>query len=327
MTDTSDDLDWIRDGLKKPGKTQAGLAAAIGRSPSAVTALLQGSRDLKAREISKIAQYLEVSPPHADTSQSRPDLLPEALQRIHAHLKRIGLSESAACEMAGVEPDALHNLRDGKRAAITVDTLKKIASVLGVTASDLLTGEPGLVRTADEPTPLHYAPERPATISSVTGTSGIPPETVPQIDLTAGLGAGGVTMVVDGASELHGMTFAAEVVSDYWRLPAQLLSRLGARPQHVAAIPCQGDSMSPTIEDGDIAFIDIRHRVPSPPGIYAVADEFGGIIIKRLEVLEQHADGEVKLRISSDNPRHLDRERMLSEVHIVGRYIGKFSFG
>lgn len=58
-----DDLGWIREGLKKPGKTQSGLAKALGRYPSAVTSLLKGERDLKAREIAIVAEYLETEPP------------------------------------------------------------------------------------------------------------------------------------------------------------------------------------------------------------------------------------------------------------------------
>jgi cyanate lyase len=56
-------INWILDGLKKPGKTRSGIAKAIGRSPSAVTALLHGSRELKAREIEIIARYLEIEQP------------------------------------------------------------------------------------------------------------------------------------------------------------------------------------------------------------------------------------------------------------------------
>ncbi|MBV8664780.1 MAG: hypothetical protein JO107_16980, partial [Hyphomicrobiales bacterium] len=37
-------VDWIRDALRETGKTRSGLAKALGRSPSAVTDLLNGSR-------------------------------------------------------------------------------------------------------------------------------------------------------------------------------------------------------------------------------------------------------------------------------------------
>lgn len=68
------ELQWILDGLQKPGKTQTGLAKALGRAPSAVTALLQGKRDLKAREISTIARYLEVEPPAQAPIEPRPSI-------------------------------------------------------------------------------------------------------------------------------------------------------------------------------------------------------------------------------------------------------------
>ncbi|MCZ7659166.1 MAG: XRE family transcriptional regulator [Xanthobacteraceae bacterium] len=54
------DLSEIVDGLKKPGKSKKGLAQALGRQPSAVTALLQGEREIKAREIPLIRAYLEL---------------------------------------------------------------------------------------------------------------------------------------------------------------------------------------------------------------------------------------------------------------------------
>mgnify|MGYP002634165865 CR=1 FL=1 len=57
------DLDWIREGLRKPGKTQRGLAEALGVDASAVSRLLNGARQLKAAEIAGIARYLEADPP------------------------------------------------------------------------------------------------------------------------------------------------------------------------------------------------------------------------------------------------------------------------
>jgi transcriptional regulator with XRE-family HTH domain len=58
-----DILRWIRGGLKQPGKTQAGLARALGRSPSAINNLLKGRRRLRTDEIPKVAHYLEIAPP------------------------------------------------------------------------------------------------------------------------------------------------------------------------------------------------------------------------------------------------------------------------
>ena len=56
-------VDWIRAGLKRTGKTRSGLAKALGRSPSAVTDLLNGHRRLRADEIAIVSEYLGIEPP------------------------------------------------------------------------------------------------------------------------------------------------------------------------------------------------------------------------------------------------------------------------
>jgi len=57
------ELDWIRDGLAQPGKTQRGLAAALGIDPSAISRLLGGERQLRAAELPLVAAYLEAAIP------------------------------------------------------------------------------------------------------------------------------------------------------------------------------------------------------------------------------------------------------------------------
>jgi lambda repressor-like predicted transcriptional regulator len=146
---------------------------------------------------------------------------------------------------------------------------------------------------------------------------------IPEIELVAGLGGGGLSIIEN--TTRNGITFHREAVRDHWRLPDWMLSRMGVNAPHVAAFPSRGDSMLPTIEDGDVIFIDTRHRVPSPPGIYALADEFGGVVVKRLEVTSRPGEETITVQISSDNPRHMTRELNLDEIQIVGRYIGRFT--
>jgi len=56
-------IEWIRKGLEQPGKTQAGLARALGVDASAVSKLLRGVRKLDADEIAPAAAYLGIPPP------------------------------------------------------------------------------------------------------------------------------------------------------------------------------------------------------------------------------------------------------------------------
>ncbi|KFB10366.1 LexA family transcriptional regulator [Nitratireductor basaltis] len=146
---------------------------------------------------------------------------------------------------------------------------------------------------------------------------------IPEIDVTGGLGGGGLVALESTAR--NGITFAKEVVRDHWRIPDWALSRMGVKASSIAAFPVQGDSMEPTLDDGDIVFIDTRHRVPSPPGVYALADEFGGVVVKRLDVVSKPSDDVVVVKVSSDNPRHPERELTLDEITIIGRFIGRFT--
>src|SRR5690606_21929639 len=146
---------------------------------------------------------------------------------------------------------------------------------------------------------------------------------IDEVDVVSGLGGGGLSVVE--SRTINGYQFSAEAIRDHWMIPGYMLNRFNAQPRHIKAFPAQGDSMSPTIGDGDVVFVDTRHRVPSPPGIYVLADEFGGVVTKRLEVTSRPSDETVTVRISSDNPNHNDRELTLDEIHIIGRYIGRFT--
>jgi hypothetical protein len=164
-----------------------------------------------------------------------------------------------------------------------------------------------------------------ATFGSETGVQGIPPDASAQLDLTGGLGAGGLSIVSEGVPGQRGMTFAAEQIRDYWRLPPAILIALGLAAHDVAIIPVQGDSMHPTLNEGDVVFIDTRHRLPSPAGLYALVDEIGGVVIKRLEVSSPPGAEQQTVSIISDNPRHGRKEWRAEDVQIIGRVLRKFS--
>ena len=148
-------------------------------------------------------------------------------------------------------------------------------------------------------------------------------EQIPEIDVHAGAGGGGFTALESHSA--NGMTFSREVVRDHWRLPDWLLYSLNAKSGNLAAFPVQGDSMSPTLLDGDVVFVDTRIRQPSPPGLFVLADEFGGVIVKRLEVSSGPGDEDIMVRVGSDNPHHMTKELRLDEISIVGRYVGRFT--
>ena len=55
------DIKMIERGLKRPGKTKGGLAAAMGVRPGAVSEIFSGIRLIKASEVPLIMEYLELN--------------------------------------------------------------------------------------------------------------------------------------------------------------------------------------------------------------------------------------------------------------------------
>ena len=184
---------------------------------------------------------------------------------------------------------------------------ERLAAILKISEEDI--GGPRRPSEANAPT---------RNIMTEDGTKAVPGDTTPEIDVTAGLGGGGLsTHVID--SNGNGLTFTAELVRDYWRLPSWLHARINVPPRHLAAFAVQGDSMEPTLTSGDTVFVDTRHRIPSPDGIYAIVDMFGGLIVKRLEVRDD------RVRVISDNPRHSEYTISIDELLVIGRYVGRFT--
>lgn len=246
-----------------------------------------------------------------------------------------GLTQAALAELAETTQPQIRRLEVGERK-LTLEWAKRLAAALKVSAKELLFDDAVIAatKTASElkRVPLGEEfdpdgdPDQGPTVGTETGRQGIPAHSIAEIDVTAGLGAGGIAMISEATSP-NGARFAAESIKDFWVLPAWMLARLGIKPEHAAAFPMQGDSMEPTLRAGEVGFIDLRHRVPSPPGIYAIADQFGGIMFKRLDVISKPSDPDVLVSVISDNPRHEPKVVCVDDLYVLGRFIGKFSAG
>ncbi|MEL0304363.1 MAG: S24 family peptidase [Rhodobiaceae bacterium] len=101
--------------------------------------------------------------------------------------------------------------------------------------------------------------------------------------------------------------------------PPDLLRRITAAPAGgLKLLSVSGDSMSPTLEDGDLVIVDTGRRMPSPPGIF-ILDDGVGLVAKRVDAIPNTTPPQ--LRLSSDNPAYSNYQRRIDEVHIVGRIV------
>lgn len=264
--------------------------------------------------------------------------------RLRLARENAGYNSARSAALAiGVNPSTYGAHENGQNNFKTKDAVF-YARCFGVSSAWLLTGTPTVGEDLnagyglDRPINLDIENDVPESLASLkeqgveplrpsqgrTFADGNRGNKIAEIDLVAGMGGGG--LAATEISSHKGISFHSEVVRAHWEMPQWVLQKLNVKANNVACFPCQGDSMSPTITDGDVIFIDTRHRVPSPPGIYAIADEFGGVVIKRLEVISKPRDEEVMVRVSSDNPHYRDKELLLNEISILGRYICRVAF-
>ncbi len=164
----------------------------------------------------------------------------------------------------------------------------------------------------------------------VEGTMGqdvgaLPKDAILLADVSLGMGPGGVTHITELMAP-DGNTYGAEGIKDWVRLPADVVrGRFRVPANRIRCFEAVGDSMEPKVHDGDIVFVDVGHRVPSPPGIYALADALGGVILKRLSISAARGQDPVMVDLISDNPKIPPERRTLDEITITGRYLGRLT--
>jgi phage repressor protein C with HTH and peptisase S24 domain len=113
---------------------------------------------------------------------------------------------------------------------------------------------------------------------------------------------------------------ADPIKSEGWVFPASFVrEQLHSSPERLLVIEANGDSMAPTVVSGDRVIVDTGHKTPTPDGLYAIRDAFGGIVIKRLQVMRPAKQAHVK--IISDNPKQGSEEVPLSELEVVGKVV------
>jgi repressor LexA len=167
-------------------------------------------------------------------------------------------------------------------AAERGESLTALSRLLGRNAAYLQQfierGSPRMLRAEDREKLARYlgVPEArlggPAVAATVT---------IPRLDLAASAGPG----------SLVDLEVAAPM-----RLDAEFVRRLGARPEALSMIAVRGDSMVPTLADGDAILVDTGAR-DGGDGIQVVRHD-GALLVKRL----RRAGREIEL--VSDNPAY-----------------------
>jgi phage repressor protein C with HTH and peptisase S24 domain len=122
---------------------------------------------------------------------------------------------------------------------------------------------------------------------------------IPRLDLAASAGPGAL---IDAEPRLGTLG-----------LDPALLARLSARPRDLSLIRAAGESMAPTLLDGDELLVDRSDRRVRAAGAVFVIRYDGALLVKRVS----RADG--RFRIVSDNPAY--DEQWTDTLDVIGRVV------
>ncbi|MBM3482891.1 MAG: helix-turn-helix transcriptional regulator [Alphaproteobacteria bacterium] len=204
------------------------------------------------------------------------------VRELERRMQAAGLNQKSLALKAGLNETAVRDIRIGRSRNPRTDTLKRLATALGVSVG-VLSGH----------TPVAAARARPP----VRGKS--PRTLAPALKLRPERSSEFVYVPVYGVSAGagHGMDF--EPAGETSRLPfrREWLRQVTTAPvDQLALITVHGDSMAPTLIDGDTVLVDRSQRAVRRDGIFVIRHD-GLLLVKRLQI----DPGRGKVIVSCDN--------------------------
>lgn len=208
-------------------------------------------------------------------------------ERLRARIRQLGMNVAEVAREAGVNRSFVYDILRGRSQVPNLDKLTRIAAVVKVDLEWLLSGK-GRVEGDDPITDdyhndfvaIQYASARPS------------------------MGGGSIAEDEDRTGR------------DFHFRRAWIRDSLKAAPSLLRVMTVQGDSMTPTLNDGDVILVDMNQRNPIPPGVFVLHDGMG-LVAKRLEHVPM--SDPPRVRIISDNGRYTPYECTADEVNIIGR--------
>ncbi len=205
-----------------------------------------------------------------------------------------GMSQGALAKSSGVAQPTIWRLASGNARGST--KIVEIANALGVRSEWLSTGQGPMREDGKQPQPL-FEKTRDSDVFRLD-----------VLDLTVSAGPGIINQ--EFVEILHSVEYA----------PAEARHMFdGRKAENIRIINVRGDSMSGTIEPGDLLFVDISVKSFDGDGIYAfLYDDTAHV--KRLQKMKD------KLLVISDNKIYtpwdpIEKDEM-NRVFVFGKVIG-----
>ena len=207
--------------------------------------------------------------------------------RLRARARQLGLNARQVADLAGINRSFVYDIMRGRSENPNLEKLSTVADVIKVERNWLLHG----LGDVEGESPIVENPDE-AFVSVLS------------VKVTASMGGGAfVDESIENGKPYH-----------FQR--AWIKEGLKASPRDLRIMHVEGDSMEPTLQDGDVVLVDMSRKAPTPPGLFILFDGMG-LVAKRLEhVLSSEPPA---VRIVSDNILYNAYERTADEISIVGR--------
>jgi hypothetical protein len=124
----------------------------------------------------------------------------------------------------------------------------------------------------------------------------------------------GIALSAGGGANMEDESFEKLDIPDFF------VSTLGGKEniKNIEAINVTGESMEPTLNDGDIIFVNTISKESNRDGIYAIHTP-DGLLVKRIQ---RRADGNID--IISDNDVFSNQIISKNDLTIYGKVVGSF---
>lgn len=186
-------------------------------------------------------------------------------------------------------------IKKGSPVRLPEEQRKKLALILGVDEQEL-TDMP-----VSSPIPAHLLGVSEAADKIASMFIKKDEVIIEMIDATACCG--------DGIENLP------EKVCGHWKLPiTEFKSITTGNPDNIKMLRIQGDSMQPTINEGDWVWVDTSNNFVGSDGMYLIRLATG-LAVKRLQ------SGLSNIVIKSDNPTYSDITADIGEINIIGKVV------
>lgn len=243
----------------------------------------------------------------------------EVFTLIRKILAESGMTHAQLAAQLDVNEDRVTSLAVGRVKKLTTGEMLRLVEKMGVRLEFLKTGEgdvfgPKPCRIEVNMPPMDWRPGDPTGLDDgghYRKPKSAPPlladdfVTVPRYDVEACAG--------------HGAVIHSEQIVDHLAFRSDWVRHaLGVQQSDLALISVKGDSMEPTLSNGDLILLDMHQGSVEDNAIYALQHN-GTLLVKRIQ---RRLDGSVV--VSSDNPRYeaeVIRAEDVEALRVVGRVV------